>query len=134
MMGMKHSESCRPVFKELKILTLASQYVLSLMNFMINNLGHFTFNHTMYNKSTRHGRNLHVPESHLAKRRKGVYYMSLKIFNSLPNYIIDLVHDKKQFMKKIKDILIHNPSYSVDEFLFLCQDLELRNRNGMHTA
>jgi hypothetical protein len=64
--------------------------------------------------------------------QKGVYYTSVKIFNSMPNYLIDLVHAKKQFMKEIKDILIHNPSYTVDEFLFLCQDLQLRNRNGMH--
>jgi hypothetical protein len=71
MMGMKCSESRRAVFKELKMLTLASQYILSLMNFMINNLGNFTFNHTIYNKSTRHGRNLHVSQSHLAKRKKG---------------------------------------------------------------
>jgi hypothetical protein len=79
MLGMKHNEFCRPVFKELKILTLASQYILLLMNFMINNLGHFTFNHTIYNKSTRHGRNLHVPQSHLAMSQKGVYYyMSVK--------------------------------------------------------
>jgi hypothetical protein len=75
-----------------------------------------------------------VPQSHLAKRQKGVYYMSVKFFNSLPNYLIDLVYDKKQFMEKIKNILIHNPSYTVDEFLLLCQDLQLRNRNGMHTA
>jgi hypothetical protein len=57
--------------------------------------------------------------------QKGVYYMSVKIFNSLPNYLIELVYDKKQFMKEIKDILIHNPSYTVDEFLSICQDLQL---------
>jgi hypothetical protein len=79
----------------------------------------------MYNKSTRHGRNLHVPQSHLAMRQKRIYYMSIQIFNSLPNYLIDLVHDKKQFMEEIKDILIHNPSYTVDEFLSICQDLQL---------
>jgi hypothetical protein len=40
---MKHTETCRPVFKKkLNILTLASQYILSLMTLMINNLGHFT--------------------------------------------------------------------------------------------
>jgi hypothetical protein len=100
---------------------------------MINNLGHFTFNHTIYNKPTRHRRNLHVPQSHLAKRQTGVYYMSVKLFNSLPNYLLDLVHDKNSY-KKINDILIHNPSDTVDKFLLLCQDLQLRNRNGMHTA
>jgi hypothetical protein len=38
MMGMKHTESCEPGFVKLYILALASQYILSLMNFVINNL------------------------------------------------------------------------------------------------
>jgi hypothetical protein len=37
MLGMKQRESCRPAFIELNVLTLVSQYILSLMNFMINN-------------------------------------------------------------------------------------------------
>jgi hypothetical protein len=31
MLGINHRNSCWPVFKELNILTLASQYILSLM-------------------------------------------------------------------------------------------------------
>jgi hypothetical protein len=93
-MGMKHRVTCRPVFKKLNILTLASQYILSLMTLMINNLGQFIFNYAIYNKSTRRGRNLHVPQSHLAMRQKGVYQMSVKIVNGLPDYLIDLIHDK----------------------------------------
>jgi hypothetical protein len=96
MTEMKHRETYRQVFKKLNILTLASHYILSLMTSMVNNLGHFTFNYAICNKSTRHRRNLHAPQSHLAMRQKGVYYMSVNIFNSLPDYLIDLVHDKKQ--------------------------------------
>jgi hypothetical protein len=70
---MKYWESCRAVFKILNILTLASQYVLSLMTLMINNLEYFTFNYAIHNKLTRDGRNLHVPQTHLAMRQKGVY-------------------------------------------------------------
>jgi hypothetical protein len=58
--------------------------------------------------------------------------MSIKIFNSLLDYLTDLVYDKKQFIKEIKDVLIHNPSYTVDEFLLLCRDQQLRNRRGVH--
>jgi hypothetical protein len=58
--------------------------------------------------------------------------MSIKIFNSLPDYLTDLVYDKKQFIKEIKVVLIHNPSYTVDEFLLLCRDQQLRNRRGVH--
>jgi hypothetical protein len=50
-----------------------------------------------------------------------------KNFNSLPDYLIDLVHDKKQVVKGIKDVLIHNPSYTVDEFLLFCRDQELKH-------
>jgi hypothetical protein len=33
-------------------------------------------------------------------RQKGVYCMSVKIFNSLPDYLTDLVHDKMQIVGK----------------------------------
>jgi hypothetical protein len=41
---------------------------------------------------------------------------------------------KKQVIKEIRDVLIRNPSYTVDEFLLFCQDQQLRNRKGVHTA
>jgi hypothetical protein len=69
---------------------------------MANNLEYFTFNYAVHNKLTRRGKNLHVPQSHLAMRQKGVYYMSVKIFNSLPDYLIELIHDKNQFIGEIK--------------------------------
>jgi hypothetical protein len=134
MMGMKHREPYRPAFTKLNISTLASKYILSLMIFMINNREHFTFNYSFYKRSTRYGRNLHVLQSHLVVRQKVVHCMSIKIFNSQPDYLIDLVHDKIQFIKEIKDVLIHNLSYTVDECLLFCRDQQLRNRNGVHTA
>jgi hypothetical protein len=110
-MEMKQRDTCRPVLKKLNILTLASQYILSLMIFMISNLEHFTFNCAIHNKSTKHRGNLHVLQSHLTIRQKGVHYMSVKIFNSLPTFIIDSVRDEKQFIRKLKEILIHNSFY-----------------------
>jgi hypothetical protein len=43
-----------------------------------------------------------------------------------------LAHDRKLFLKELKDVLIHNPSYTVDEFLLFCRDQQLRKRRGMH--
>jgi hypothetical protein len=43
-----------------------------------------------------------------------------------------LAHDRKLFLKELKDVLIHNPSYTVDELLLFCWDQQLRNRRGMH--
>jgi hypothetical protein len=79
-MGMKHRESCRPAFKKLRILTLTSQYILSLMTLVANNFEYLTFNYIIHNKLTRHGRNLHVLQSYLAMRQKGVYYMNVIYF------------------------------------------------------
>jgi hypothetical protein len=122
MMGINHSNSCRPVFKELNILTLASRYILSLVTFVKNNLELFTFNCTVHNKLTRSRGNLHVLQSHLSIRQKGVHYMSVKIFNSLPKFLVDLPEDETMSVERLTEILIHNAFYSVDEFLNYCQD------------
>jgi hypothetical protein len=37
MMGLKKRDSCRASFKEMKILPLCSQYIYSLMQYVINN-------------------------------------------------------------------------------------------------
>jgi hypothetical protein len=84
---------------------------------MINNLEHFAFNCAIHDQATRHRRNLHVLQSHLVLRQEGVHYMSIKIVNSFPTYVRDLVQDGKQFIGKLKEILINNSFYSVDEFL-----------------
>jgi hypothetical protein len=46
--------------------------------------------------------------------------MSVKICNSLPDYLIKLIHDNSQFIGEIKyiQVLSHNPSYTIDEFFF----------------
>jgi hypothetical protein len=121
MVGINPRNSCRPVFKELNILTLASQYILSLMTFVKNNLELFTFSCTVHNKLTRNRGNLHVLQSRLSIRQKGVHYMSVKIFSSLPKFLVDLLEDGTMFVERLKEILIHNAFYSVDEFLNYCQ-------------
>jgi hypothetical protein len=42
---------------------------------MISNLEYFIFNDAIHNKTTRHRGNLHILQSHLAVRQKGVYYV-----------------------------------------------------------
>jgi hypothetical protein len=41
IMGYGYRESCRELFRELKILTLSSQYILSLLLFVVNNRYYF---------------------------------------------------------------------------------------------
>jgi hypothetical protein len=44
IMGCRSRDSCRNLFKELKILPLKSQYKFSLLLFVVNNKNHFMAN------------------------------------------------------------------------------------------
>jgi hypothetical protein len=80
-------------FKSLGILTKPSQYILTLTEFLVNNLAYFSRNGEIHNKFTRNMKLLHVPEVNLSAFQKGVYYMCIKVFNSLPNWTADLVQN-----------------------------------------
>jgi hypothetical protein len=43
-------------------------------------------------------------------------------FNSLPKFVVDLLEDETMFVERLKEILIYNAFYSVDDFLNYCQD------------
>jgi hypothetical protein len=94
MTGAKSRVSCKPLFKTLEILTLPSQYILSLMTFLAHNLEYFTFNSSVHNTDTRKRLQLHRPLAYSTSFQMGVYYVSTKIFNKLPQCIANLVMDK----------------------------------------
>jgi hypothetical protein len=88
--------SCRSLFRRLEILPLASQYILSLLRFVINNKNLFTLNSDKYNLNLRHINNFYQPLLYLTTYQNGVYCMGIKVYNSLPPYI------KGEFHKKTK--------------------------------
>jgi hypothetical protein len=51
--------SCRSLFRRLEILPLASQYILSLLRFIINNTNHFTLNSDKHNLNLRRIKNFY---------------------------------------------------------------------------
>ena len=71
MKGCGNRASCRSVFKKFQILPLKSQYMLSLLMFVIQNNTLFLTNTENYNLDTRQRNNLHLPQAnlnHLSKR------------------------------------------------------------------
>ena len=74
--SIRNRESCRSWFKRLKILPLQSQYIYSIVSFVIENMNQFTSNFTVHNKTTRQNMNLHLPSSKLTVYQKGSYYMA----------------------------------------------------------
>jgi hypothetical protein len=124
MMGISPRNTCRPLFKSLRIMTVSSQYILSLMKFLLNNLECFTFNNGIHTNFTRNRKSLHVPRTNLSLSQQGVHYMCIKVLNKLPKYVTNSLENKKQFIRKVKKLLLDQAFYSVNEFLNFHYDLE----------
>ena len=83
----KKMDLCRDLFKSMKILPLYSQYIFSLLRYVVKNKHLFTRNLEVHNHDTRSAKNFHPPITNLPKYQKGAYYTGIKIFNYLPTHI-----------------------------------------------
>jgi hypothetical protein len=116
MMGCGHRESCRKLFVELKILPLTSQYIFSLLLFVVNNRNYLTPNSVFYDSNTKHRNDLHLPQATLAMYQKGASYSSVKVFNSLPTALKDISSEPSKFKIALRNFLEIHSFYSLDEF------------------
>jgi hypothetical protein len=62
--GHGNRESCRNLLKELNILPLMSQYILSLLTFASNNREQYFANFEIHNINNRHTSKLHLLRAH----------------------------------------------------------------------
>jgi len=109
-------DSCRQSFKQLQILPLPSQYILSLLVFVNKNRELFLSNNEIHDMNTRYNKNLHLPSTNLTLVQKGVLYSGSKIFNRLPLSIKAHSNDAKHFKTTLKSYLIEHSFYSLDEY------------------
>jgi hypothetical protein len=91
MMGIRNRDSCRQYFKQLKILPLQSQYLLSLLLLVAENVEYFRLNLEIHGFNTKNKSNLHLPPTKLTVFQRGPYYSGIKAFNNLPTYIKNLL-------------------------------------------
>jgi len=109
-------DTCRQLFKHLQILSLPSQYIFSLLVFVIKNRDFFQSNSEIHNLNTRYNRNLHLPPTNLTSVQKAVLFSGSKIYNHLPSNIKALSNDAKRFKSTFKIYHIEHSFYSLDEF------------------
>jgi hypothetical protein len=117
MMNVGNRASCRELFKKLNILPLHSQYILSLLLFVVKNIDEFKHNFDIHSINTRHRSDLFPPSTTLSKYHKGVYYSGIKIFSHLPQCIKHLSCDIKKFKSALKKFLLQGSFYTLDEFM-----------------
>jgi hypothetical protein len=116
MTGCIVRASCKPLFKTLGILTMPSQYILSLMTFLANNLEYFTLQSSIHEVNTRGRVQMQNPTANLTSYRRGVYYASIKTFNALPVYIANQVTNRKYFISELKAFLLDKSRYTNEEY------------------
>jgi hypothetical protein len=112
-------DSCGKLFSNFEILPLPSQYILSLLLFMIRYKNQFLVNSEIYHIDTRHHANFHETSVNVTKYQKGVYYLGVKVFNALPPYIKTEFDNPKKLKVVLQKFLYENSFYSLEEYLEL---------------
>jgi hypothetical protein len=97
MYGLHPMDSYRDAFKNLHILPLKSQYIYSLLLFIVNNGVLYHTVSYIHDIRTRFNFDWFQPHSHLTLYQKGLYYSGVKLFNSFPLNVKQLAHNIVQF-------------------------------------
>jgi hypothetical protein len=71
--GQEVRTSCRDLFKVMEILPLKSQYIFSILLFVVKNKNLFISNYDSHNVRTRLYENPHYPSAVLTLYQKGVF-------------------------------------------------------------
>ena len=87
--------SWRNLFKELHILPLTSQYMLSLLMFVVQNKTFFSTNNENRNLDIRQRNNLYLPQANLNIYQKGTYYLGITFLIIYPWRLRMLLVTKK---------------------------------------
>ena len=75
----KKMDSCRELFKTMAILPFYSQYLFSLLLYVVSNKHLFTKNLEVHNHDTRSANKFQLPINNLTKYQKGAHYVGIKV-------------------------------------------------------
>lgn len=113
--GAHYLDTCKPLFRNLKILTIPSAYILASLLYIHNNQEQFTVNSDFHSYNTRRGNDLTIPYHRVNKSQHSTNHLGIKLYNKLPNEI--RMYTETKFKKIIKDILIKHAFYNVEEYM-----------------
>jgi len=84
--------------------------------FVVKNKNLFILNSENHVKSTRQFNKFYEPITNFTVCQRGVHYMGIKIFNSLPPYIKDISSNIRKFEIYLKRFLHIHTLYSIEEY------------------
>jgi hypothetical protein len=131
MIGCNSRVSCRNLFRRLEILPLASQYILSLMIFVVNNTNLFILNSENHITSTRQSNNFYQPIANFTVYQKEVYCMGIRVYSNLPPHIKDVSHNPRKFEICLKHFLYIHYFYSIALYFQYIFNIKLSQVNDL---
>lgn len=121
MFKLKRRDSCKPVFKENRILTLAAIFVLECACFAHENYEEILqvreVHHNYPTRETETNNALRIPQSKFTRVHQNVVIQIVKIYKKVPCQVKQL--PKKLFRKTLKNMLIESAPYTVPDFFNL---------------
>lgn len=113
--GLKPRDSLREVFKEINILTVASQYIFDNIMYVRKHIHLFTKKSDVHSFNTRHKNKLAVPSFRLHKIGNSFLGKCITIFNKIPHNLVELPINK--FKIHIKNTLMSKGYYKVRDYI-----------------
>jgi hypothetical protein len=80
MSGLRPNYSFRDAFKEWRILPLQSQYIFSLLIFVVNSMESYHLTSQIHGFNTRRNFYLYCPQTNLTIYQRGPYYDRITLF------------------------------------------------------
>jgi hypothetical protein len=117
MEGCGNRVLCRDLFKKLHILPMISQYLLSLLMFVVQRKDHFITSIDSHNRETWQSNNLYTPQPNLSIYQKGAYYSGVNVFNKLPSNSKNVSGNINKFKSTLKKFVYINSFYTLEEYL-----------------
>ena len=105
--------SCQDLFKKLYSLPLQSQYIFSLLIFVVKNKDFFKTNSEVHSFNTRSNCDLYIPVANLTVFQKEVWYSAIKICNHLSPTLKQLSYDIFKFKSALNRYHLTNPFYTL---------------------
>ncbi|KAG7308231.1 hypothetical protein JYU34_006904 [Plutella xylostella] len=112
--GKKQTDSCKPLFKKSKIMTLVSMYILEAAIHVKSNPNLYKKAGNIVNFDIRNKERLVLPKHNSALYSKNCHIMTIKVYNCIPHEIKQL--PLKLFKHKLKYWLTENVFYSINDF------------------
>lgn len=106
--------TCRNTFKDEKIFTVVSLYILKVLVYIHANKDKFTVNSDVHRYNTRNEKSIHLKKILHLNYKKSPHYAGCFIFNKLPLEWRNCTPVK--FKKHVKNLLEGDVFYSLEEF------------------